>query len=115
MSTTEITKAYGTNCTKSGLVTHFQRDIIPNVNLIRDALAHGDDPKDLALIEGGSNWQEGHWSATSMLSTTHLHVFFMSKLSEYSGIELHVDQHHRDHEILQKRPHQGLSCESSDS
>ncbi|KAE9364597.1 hypothetical protein N431DRAFT_447767 [Stipitochalara longipes BDJ] len=47
----EIVKCYGTNCTKKGLDHHFKRDIRPNVNAIRDALARGDDPKDLTMME----------------------------------------------------------------
>ncbi|KAH8782157.1 hypothetical protein BGZ57DRAFT_926143 [Hyaloscypha finlandica] len=47
----EIAKCYGTNCTKSGLDNHFKRDIRPNSKAIRDALARGDDPKDLAMME----------------------------------------------------------------
>jgi len=51
MSAAEIAKCYGTNCTKSGLDNHFKRDIRPNANAIRDALARGDDPKDLTMME----------------------------------------------------------------
>jgi len=51
ISAPEIAKCYGTNCTKSGLDNHFKRDIRPNSKAIRDALARGDDPKDLAMME----------------------------------------------------------------
>jgi hypothetical protein len=51
ISAAEIAKCYGTNCTKSGLENHFKRDVRPNVNAIRGALARGDDPKDLTMME----------------------------------------------------------------
>jgi len=47
----EILLCYGSHATKSGLQTHFQRDISPNVKAILDARKKGDDAKDIVLIE----------------------------------------------------------------
>ena len=49
---TEIVKHYGSHCTKNGLELHFRRDLTPNVRLLKQAVANGQDAKDVALIEG---------------------------------------------------------------
>ena len=64
ISTAEIAKCYGTNCTKLALNHHFNRDIRPNVKAIQDALARGDDPKDLTMIEGVRDGKNGKGQTT---------------------------------------------------
>jgi hypothetical protein len=75
MSAIEIVKCYGTNCTKSGLNTRFQRDIRPNVKAIQDALARGDDPKDITMVEGVRDGKIGKGQKTCCFASYTLHVF----------------------------------------
>jgi hypothetical protein len=62
----EIVKFYGSHLTKSGLMNHFNRDLTPNIKLLKQAVATGEDPKDAILIEGvrpgktGKGWTESH-------------------------------------------------------
>jgi hypothetical protein len=88
MSATEIVKCYGTNYTKSGLNAHYQRDIEPNVKAIQDALARGDDPKDITMVEGICDGKIGKGKKTCRSASYTLHVFLMSKLLSFRRLEL---------------------------
>jgi hypothetical protein len=59
MPSTDVAKAYGSDCTKTGLQAHWIRDITPNVKLIREALDRGGDTKAVILIEGVRNGKPG--------------------------------------------------------
>ncbi|KAG4439123.1 hypothetical protein IFR05_005410 [Cadophora sp. M221] len=48
----EIVRFYGSHCTKSALQNHFNRDLNPNVKILKGMVKQGLDPKDAVLIEG---------------------------------------------------------------
>lgn len=52
MVVTEIVKYYGCHLTKSALTTHLSRDIGHKVKLLKDAVAKGQEPADVVLVEG---------------------------------------------------------------
>lgn len=86
ISAAEIARCYGTNCTKFGLDTHFKRDIRPNVRGIQEALARGDDPKDLTMIENVRDGKIGKGQTTHPTLRT-LHVFLTSTLLSFLSLE----------------------------
>ncbi len=55
----EIIKFYGSHATKQGLIHHFVRDLNPNVNLLKESVPKGGDPKDVTLVEGVRDGKNG--------------------------------------------------------
>jgi hypothetical protein len=49
---TEIVRFYGSHCTHSAVQSHFSRDLNPNVKMLKQAVAQGQDPKEVVLLEG---------------------------------------------------------------
>ena len=70
---TEIVKYYGSHSTKSGLMNHFDRDLTPNVKLLRQAVANGQDAKNVILIEGVRPGKTGKGQRAS-LTSPYLHI-----------------------------------------
>lgn len=65
---TDVARAYGSDCTTIGLKTHFQRDITPNVQAIRNALSQNQDTKTITLVEGVRNGKPGKGQKNTCLS-----------------------------------------------
>ncbi|TVY40897.1 hypothetical protein LSUB1_G002345 [Lachnellula subtilissima] len=74
----EILLCYGSHATKSGLQTHFQRDINPNVKAMLDARKKGDDAKDIVLIENVRQGKPGK-GQRSVIHSSAPHVFLITK------------------------------------
>jgi hypothetical protein len=110
ISATEIVKCYGTHCTKTGLNSHFQRDIRPNVKLIQEALAQGDDPKDITLVEGIHDSKIGNGQRPVVPH----HTYYMFSLCFYLYRWLTwtlIHDLHRDRQVLWEPPHEEWSHE----
>lgn len=89
---TEIIKHYGSHCTKNGLELHFRRDLTPNVRLLKQAVANGQDAKDVALIEGVRTGTTGKGQTDHRFLLCILHVLFLSiSLSYYVSLEIGID------------------------
>jgi len=89
---TEIVKHYGSHCTKLGLESHFRRDLAPNVRLLKEAVANGQDAKEVILIEGVRTGTTGNGQTDYYILLCPLHVFFLSiSFSDYVALEIGID------------------------
>lgn len=79
---TDIVRFYGSHCTKSALQNHFNRDLNPNVKILKGMVNQGLDPKDAVLIEGVRPGNPGK-SQTFVISST-LHSYFSFYFSALS-------------------------------
>jgi hypothetical protein len=89
---TEIVKHYGSHCTKVGLESHFRRDLAPNIGLLKQAVANGQDAKEVVLIEGVRTGTTGNGQTDYYILLCPLHVFFLSiSFSDYVALEIGID------------------------
>ena len=89
---TEIVKHYGSRCTRIGLEGHFRRDLAPNIRLLKQAVANGQDAKEVVLIEGVRTGTTGNGQTDYYILLCPLHVFFLSiSFSDYAALEIGID------------------------
>ena len=74
MGVAEVARFYGSHSTKSGIMKHFYKDLIPNVRLLKLAAQHNRDPKDCILVEGVRTGQacKGQSEPSHMSNTQHI-------------------------------------------
>jgi hypothetical protein len=89
---TEIVKHYGSHCTKIALEGHFRHDLAPNVRLLKQAVANGQNAKEVVLIEGVRTGKTGKGQTDYHILLCILHVLFLSISFSYCvAFEIGID------------------------
>ncbi len=79
MIVAEIGRCFGGNLKAGAVSQHFNRNIKPNVKLIQDALARGEDPIGATLLENVRTGQSGKGQTAFQLPSCTIHVFLLSE------------------------------------
>ena len=79
-----IANYYGSDASTSGISHRYERDIRPNVKLLKEAFDKGKDPKDVVFVEAVRDGKRGKRQALTLLFCfQHIHVSLLS--IEYSA------------------------------
>jgi len=74
-----IANYYGSDASASGIIHRYERDLKPNVKLLKEAFDNGKDPKDVVLVEAVRDGKPGKRQALTLLfCLKHMHGFLLS-------------------------------------
>lgn len=62
-----ISNYYGSDASASGVFHRYERDLKPNVKLLKEAFDNGKDPKDVVLVEAVRDGKPGKRQALALL------------------------------------------------
>jgi len=87
----EIAKCFDVELNAGALKQHFNRNIKPNVKLIQEARARGENPIGVTMVENVRTGQPGKRQTDSYFPSYALHVFLLSSCFVYFISSAHHD------------------------
>jgi hypothetical protein len=73
-----ITNYYGSDASTSGIFHRYERDIKPNVKLLKETFDNGKDPKDVVLVEAVRDGKVRKTSGTYSIVLLSAYAYFPS-------------------------------------